>query len=308
MRHRRLLGVGIFLLGLTVQTGVARAAHVNCGHVITTDTTLDADVGPCPGDGIVIGASNITLDLGGHSVLGTGSSAGILVRLHNQVRITNGTVAGFAEGVSASQSSNNVIEELVVRNNRFSGIALGANFNNRVSRNVVIGNGGSGIGTGASANNLIESNAIRRNGGPGISLGGRSLSFAANGNTVSRNTISSNGGDGVLLGRPLVTETQILGNTISNNGRNGVLVSVFSFDQCCDVIQNNVIRSNAANGVLIEGNRPLGAPAGGSLDNRIIANTALANRSFDLADENPGCANNRWVDNRFATRNEPCIG
>jgi len=39
---------------------------------ITTDTKLANDLTACPGDGIVIGADNITLDLNGHMIDGDG--------------------------------------------------------------------------------------------------------------------------------------------------------------------------------------------------------------------------------------------
>jgi hypothetical protein len=54
------------LFGMLVDQALGN--HVGCGDVITQDTTLDSDLSACPGDGIVIGASDITLDLGGHTV------------------------------------------------------------------------------------------------------------------------------------------------------------------------------------------------------------------------------------------------
>jgi dipeptidyl aminopeptidase/acylaminoacyl peptidase len=57
---------------LTRSAGQAVANHVQCGDVITQDTTLDSDLIDCPGDGLVIGADNITLDLNGHTIDGTG--------------------------------------------------------------------------------------------------------------------------------------------------------------------------------------------------------------------------------------------
>ena len=297
--------VVVLLLSFTAPIGVAHADHIACGQVITENTTLDSDVGPCPGDGIVIGASGITLDLARHRVLGTGTSVGILAFGHSDVRIANGTVAGFAGGVRVLFGTGVTIEDLVVRDNGTDGIVLGSNFNNEVRRNVIAGNGAAGISTGASGGNVIESNVISRNTGPGVHLGSRSGHFASGLNTVSRNAISENGGDGVLLGGFGVTHTQILGNSISNNGRNGVLVSISrgSAAQCCDLIQGNVVRGNAANGILIQLDQPLFIP----LNNRVLGNTAVFNGVFDLADENPGCDNNTWAGNVFGTRNQPCI-
>src|SRR2546425_13075034 len=74
---------------LTLTTAQAFANHVECGDLITQDTTLDSDLIDCPGDGIVIGADDITLDLGGHTVEGSGSSI---------VGIANGNLYGEPEG------------------------------------------------------------------------------------------------------------------------------------------------------------------------------------------------------------------
>src|SRR5215210_9323889 len=61
---------------LAVTAAPMYASHVGCGSLITTDTTLDSDVGPCVGDGLIVAADDITLDLGGHTVSGTGTGAG----------------------------------------------------------------------------------------------------------------------------------------------------------------------------------------------------------------------------------------
>src|SRR5436309_5420776 len=52
---------------VSIGTEPALAAHVQCGDVITADTTLDGDL-HCPADGLVIGADDLTLDLGGHLI------------------------------------------------------------------------------------------------------------------------------------------------------------------------------------------------------------------------------------------------
>ncbi|MEN3315803.1 MAG: hypothetical protein V7605_2037, partial [Acidimicrobiaceae bacterium] len=55
--------LGLFAMsGLTMSVPAAAAATIHCGSVITASTTLQADVGPCPKDGLTITASNITLD------------------------------------------------------------------------------------------------------------------------------------------------------------------------------------------------------------------------------------------------------
>jgi hypothetical protein len=47
------------------------ARPLACDSVVTADVTLTRDIGPCPADGLVVGASGITIDLNGHTVTGT---------------------------------------------------------------------------------------------------------------------------------------------------------------------------------------------------------------------------------------------
>jgi hypothetical protein len=76
---------------------------IGCGSVLTTDTTLTADVLNCVGDGLLIGADNITLDLNGHVVGGDAVEdpidVGIRVLEHHGVTMTNGTLQGFYRGI-----------------------------------------------------------------------------------------------------------------------------------------------------------------------------------------------------------------
>src|SRR5438034_4577316 len=62
------------VLGVGPAFGQA-AASVQCGAVITTDTTLTADLVNCAGNGLVVGADDITLNLNGHTVSGDGTPA-----------------------------------------------------------------------------------------------------------------------------------------------------------------------------------------------------------------------------------------
>ena len=73
---RRLLGLGLLAaLGAVFALGAAPAlgSHIQCGDVITQDTTLDSDLIDCPGNGIVIGSPDITVDLNGHTIDGDDS-------------------------------------------------------------------------------------------------------------------------------------------------------------------------------------------------------------------------------------------
>ncbi|MCA1681251.1 MAG: hypothetical protein LC777_21070, partial [Actinobacteria bacterium] len=91
-----------------LSTSQALANHIGCGTVITADTRLDADISGCAGDGITIGAPGITLDLDGHTISGTAAGTGIDNSAgHDRVRITNGTVAAFSNGIVLIGASAN---------------------------------------------------------------------------------------------------------------------------------------------------------------------------------------------------------
>lgn len=307
--RRSILGLAVVLCS-TGLVGVAHAAHVNCGQVITQDTVLDGDVGPCPGTGIVIGAADITLDLGGHTIVGAPSTTapGILLQAPTsgasnvRVRIMNGTVAGFAVGVSVVTSFDNTIQRLVVRDNLCHGIQLR----------------GFGSASPPTTGNLVRENVLRGNGCAGVHLVQR-----AGGNVIERNVITANAGAGVLVQPTGPNNTPqnnlVRQNVIAANGADGI--SEFGF---LNTFSGNVIRANAANGVRIpqfpagggsrvEGNQVHRNGANGVIIERfrhgihVIGNTATDNGAVDLVDQNFECDSNVWRANRFGTRNQPCI-
>src|SRR6185503_18960422 len=95
--------VVLIVVALCTFTAPANAVTLSCGQTITQDTTLDSDLVDCPGDGVVIGAPGITLDLGGHLIDGAGFGAGFQgvddTAGHDAVTVTGGTVQEFFDGV-----------------------------------------------------------------------------------------------------------------------------------------------------------------------------------------------------------------
>lgn len=295
---------GAILFGsLLLAPGAAHAAHVGCGQVITTNTTLDSDVGPCPGHGILIRAENVTLDLNGHSVIGApppgtpvGSTVGILVDSVGRAHVRDGTVAGFGRGVHLLQRAGSTLERLIVRGNQNVGIVV-SSFENVVRGNVVEGNGGEGVLIAGGPGNVIESNVIRGNGGTGFFLTRGGLNSRTGGTVLRGNSIRANGFDGVVLGA-ITGGASVTSNVIAENRANGVRIGDLA---AVHLVQGNQILGNLANGVLIER-----TPVGGG-HNRILSNTALRNALFDLADQNENCSSNVWSGNQFGTRNQTCI-
>jgi hypothetical protein len=166
-----------------VHVGVAHAAA--CG-TITSSTTLSSD---CSAP-LIVGASGITVDLGGHSVACSGAPGeiGIDVGSSSDVVVENGGVNDCEEGVLAdggdsnqyvalTLSDNNVgfevsnslsstIMRSEVMNSPFTGVLLFQTSGFQVHRNTV-SNSGIGIFDNGGTNNVISLN--RASFGVGIS-------------------------------------------------------------------------------------------------------------------------------------------
>ncbi|ABC80329.1 right-handed parallel beta-helix repeat-containing protein [Anaeromyxobacter dehalogenans] len=102
---RLALACGAVLLGLG-GGGVARATE--CGDLVTSSLKLEKDL-TCETSGLVIGADDVTIDLGGHTIASVPGAPGDVawsgvktehtMTLRN-VRVMNGTIVGFRWGVA----------------------------------------------------------------------------------------------------------------------------------------------------------------------------------------------------------------
>lgn len=125
--------------------------------VVTADTTLKSDVGPCPGDGIAVTGSNLTLNLNGHKVLGGGTRYGDFAGIHlmgtSGVTVVAGKpgaeVTGFDAGVWIDGGSANTVRNLAVHDN----VSLDSS--------AFLGDG---VLVLHSASNVIRDNTVSRNG------------------------------------------------------------------------------------------------------------------------------------------------
>jgi len=104
---------------ITLQNFTATAIlSVVCGQTVTGDAILDKDL-DCPVGteyAIIIDASNITLDLGGHVLRGQVPGTGILAQDKVGIIIKNGIIEGFNEGIFILNTNNVTVENLTVRN------------------------------------------------------------------------------------------------------------------------------------------------------------------------------------------------
>lgn len=331
-RPLRVLAVPL-LLGLTTvglaSPAASAPAPVKCGTVITVDTTLTANVGPCARGGLVIGADGITLDLGGFGVLGranrTGDGVGILLSGRTDVTVQNGRVIDFDAGVGIVGGSANTIGDLLVKDNIGSnksdfgdGIAVSGSTGNSIVNNDVIHNGPyDGIGLfGPSSGNLVEGNVVSDNNvGATPDDGIRIEGPGATNNIIRGNTVTGSALDGIAIFSDqrtgnFNTGNVIEGNTVSANGF-GLLAArpgdgIRTFLRANEnVIRNNRVHDNAGSGILI---------AEGSLSNQILTNTstgnarqaAAASPRYDLHDLNPACDANVWSGNTYGSAFPAC--
>ena len=107
----------------TFKTNVGTKS-ISCGQTITSNTTLGTDLNGCPDQGLVIGASNITLDLNGHTIEadgqiedqcngpGAGDWGIANAGGYDRVTVKNGAILGFEEGLISVGAADSVVHDL----------------------------------------------------------------------------------------------------------------------------------------------------------------------------------------------------
>jgi parallel beta-helix repeat protein len=234
----------------------------DCGRVLTRDTTLQADVVNCPGDGLVIGTDGIEVRLAGHTVDGVGAagSAGIRVAGHDGVVVRGpGLVKEFDEGVRVEGGTGNRVRDLEATLNGV-GIHL------------------VGAAGGRVVNNDVSSNE-RGAGGPNRGV----LLEDSDGNLLSGNTVFEDDFTGIQLVRS--HRNRVLGNAV--NHADGTNISLIESNDN-EVVGNDTTTSNGEGISLSSSNRNLvadnrtgdassaGIRLGASSENRVLRNVSLA--------------------------------
>ncbi|WP_406831514.1 right-handed parallel beta-helix repeat-containing protein [Pedococcus sp. KACC 23699] len=188
----------VFVVAAVVAVGGSTPASalptgsVGCGSELTVDTTLRSDVVGCVGDGLVIGADGITLDLNGHTVSGDTvedpTEVGIRVAGHHDVHVTNGVVQGFWRGVVFDSSPRGHITAMTARRMTRRGIVVvNGSDGAQIVGNLSADNQASGIAIVTSDGaNVVGNRSLRNIGGAGVRLEGATHA------TVSHNLLNAN--------------------------------------------------------------------------------------------------------------------
>jgi parallel beta-helix repeat protein len=249
--------------------GSASAATLGCGEVVTTSVILANDLTDCSGDGLVVGADGVTVDLGGHTIDGTFADDSVGVRNdgYDGVTITNGTVQEFERGVSLTNGADNGrVRGLTVHFISSDGILVNRSSGDKIINNLSRDNF-TGILVSDSVHILVAENTSQYNSESGISLAG------SQGSRITGNDVSSN---------DYLVEPFFGGITLSNSHRNridgnessvgsGYGIALFGSDR-------NVISKNLVGRITSDGNGLNGiAIYSGSDGNTVRGNTAADN-------------------------------
>jgi parallel beta-helix repeat protein len=274
------------------------ATHVTCGQTLTSSTRLANSLRDCPGDGLVVGADNITIDLAGHSIGGVNSpgSEGIADDGHARVRIRNGTISNFflngigLRGAPSSEISNVMIRRIGAgggENDASAGVLVKNSPHSSVSSSTVMNDVSAfqsdGIDVLSSAGTTISGDRITDNAWNGIFVlasprtriigntldgnqnQGTEVNSGSDGALLAGNRARNNVSNGLVVGA--VSDVVIQGNTLSGNGDSGL----FFFDLLNSRVSRNRAGGNAL-GIDLEGGQH------GSTGNRVTDNNASQNR------------------------------
>jgi hypothetical protein len=244
-------------LAFTAGASPAQAATVTCGQTITVNTTVDNDL-TCPsGNGLVIGANGITLDLNGHTIagsenIGTGGGVGIVISGRTGATVRNGTVTGFkGVGVSLSGSSGVLLSDLDVSAQPFTTGAVSVDAASSANRLVALRLFPRPLTTAlflAGDGNLVRDSEMG-------AVCFSTLSVTGDGNRIEGNVVSHE----FLEGTCSVSTTPYASAIEVNNGDGN------------EVVANTANDNNSGNGVFV------GAAATGT---RVQGNVASGNTSL----------------------------
>ncbi len=204
-------GAGSQSLGLDPSRGVA-----SCGQIVTEDVILTSDLECGPGDGLIVDADNVAINLNGYKISSAGetdstdlptgydSSSGILVTDADNVVISGlGGIDGFDAGVKFVGSSGGKVTDVAFTNNN-AGVVMSNAEDTEISRNTMTNNGFAVV-SGSSNQATIAFNSAVANDKQGIVL------IGSDDNVIAANSLYGNGNNGIYV------DIMSNGNTIDFN-------------------------------------------------------------------------------------------
>jgi parallel beta-helix repeat protein len=237
------------------------------GQAIDHSLRVANNLEDCPAEGLIVGADDITIDLRGHRIAGTGVSGSVGIDNtagHSGVKVRNGVVLGFEVGVYLSGATNNVVSGLHLVAGLYGLVLESSSDGNTVKANTAFGNTINGIALFSSSENDLIANTASRNASVGIHI-----SSGSHGNTLEANAAWSNVGAGIRissssdnivtgstssgnadgLSLDFASTNVVKGSTASGNRDDGISLTLSSGNS----LRGNIAEGNAGNGVYLDG-------------------------------------------------------
>jgi parallel beta-helix repeat protein len=267
------------LAALVFAGGQAQAA-LSCGKTVTHDVKLKKNLTGCPGDGLVAGASNITINLNGHKISGQDTGDGVSTGGFDGVVIKGGgggQIAHFEQGVAAIDAANSRVKGLKIKRS-YAGVAVGgASDGSKVLGNTISEIELYGIGTAIAADLEISGNEIT---GPTDSgLINAAISVNGTQDTLVEENVLLGGDDGDY---GIIVNGSAQGAALKNNEvRRHQVTGIAVYNGAAGtVVKKNEAIANGNNGIQVENAAGTGT--------RVLDNDAHRNGNDGLAIEKSG--------------------
>jgi parallel beta-helix repeat protein len=219
------------------------AISPSCGQVITQNVVLTSNLNCADSDGLIVGASDIVIDLNGHTISGpdvdsqekTSSKVGVMIPNMNNVVVQDGTLQGFQAGILMTGSQNVELSNIISKNNQIGAFSTGASIVN--AHLSILMNNEIGFAGHSTQQATIQDNILFQN-----TLAGITLVNSDNG-LLTLNSITESG-NGLYVDNQSnnnnINFNNVLLNTVDINNANGLPVNtnVNTFDQ------NNCMTAN----------------------------------------------------------------
>ena len=204
------------------------AISPSCGQVITQNVVLTSNLNCADSDGLIVGASDIVIDLNGHTISGpdvdsqekTSSKVGVMIPNMNNVVVQDGTIQGFQAGILMTGSQNVEVKGVVAKNNQIGLFSTGASILN--AHLSIIMNNQIGIAGHSTQQSTIENNILFQNTLAGVTL------VNSDNSVITLNSITESG-NGLYIDNQSnqnnVNFNNVLLNTIDVNNANGLPVN-----------------------------------------------------------------------------------
>lgn len=236
-----------------------------CGTILTEagNYKLANDLLECPGNGVDIVGSDITLNLKGYEISCADNDlevGGIMVvgapeAAVRNVTVKNGHVSNCRDGIVLIFTEDSKVMNITSTGNTKwwreppgewvygTGITVWLSRNNVIMHNHTYGNASAGIGSWVSSGNLFKHNTSTGNGETGINVGDETNS------RIMCNRVHGNV-DGITVG-PGSSGNLLRGNLVTDNAFSGIGMLGLNWDGhfWLDIPAGNTIRSN-----IVEGN------------------------------------------------------